>query len=294
MTISKAQSNSRHRFGAAAGSGFDRKIPLALLLGAISSTPATAHIIPVNFGTFDGASAVAPISLNSGAVGNYGWADGADADWADTHKLAAFAFTLTGRANVLLQFDKKANAFGINGMVPGFSLYLGSPHSGAVGSDHDYSVGSELLRVADCAATPGCTATEGSFRSLTSWNITNDPDPRAASPSRFEYIGSAYDGSQTLPAANSPLADGNAYLIPGGDGLQDGSVSKLFSNLAPGSYTVFVGGAVYTSQANNANRGVSGSFSLTPAAVPVPGAVWLFGSALAVFGAAKKRKARPL
>ncbi len=291
MTTSKAQSKPPHRPRAATGIGSGRTIPLALLLGALSPTPAAAHIIPTNFGTFDGSSAVAPISLNSGTVGNYGWADGADADWADTHKLAAFSFTLTGRANVLLQFDKRANAFGINGLVPGFSLYLGTPHAGAVGADHDYSVGSELLRAADCAATPGCTATEGSFRSLSSWNITNDPDSGAASPSRFSYIGSAYDGSQTLPAANSPLQDGNAYLIPGGDGLQDGSVAKLFNNLAPGSYTVFVGGAAYSSQTNNANRGILGSFSLTPAAVPVPGAVWLFGSALAFFGAAKTRHA---
>jgi hypothetical protein len=267
-----------------------KNLLLALMVTGLSSTPAMAHIIPTDFGTFDGTLPVAPIALNGGMVGNFGWVDGADADWGDTHKLAPFTFTLTGIANVTLQFEKKSNAFGINGLVPGFSLYQGLPHSGAIGADHDYSVGSELIRTEDCAATPGCSTTEGSFRALSSWRITNDPDPTGTSSSVFTYIGSAYDGSQTLPATNSPLHDNNPYLIPGGDGLQDGIVSMSFANLGPGSYTVFVGGSVYSSQTNTASRGVLATFSLTPTAVPLPGAVWLFGSALVFTGLTGRRK----
>lgn len=267
-----------------------KNLYLTLLLTGLSATPAMAHIIPTDFGTFDGTLPVAPIALNGGMVGNFGWVDGSDADWGDTHKLAPFTFTLTGAANVRLQFEKKANAYGINGLVPGFSLYQGLPHSGAIGADHDYSVGSELIRTEDCAATPGCTSTEGSFRALSDWRITNDPDPTGTSPSVFTYVGSAYDGSQTLPAANSPLQDGNPYLVPGGDGLQDGIVSMLFANLGPGSYTVFVGGSVYTSQTNTANRGVLATFSLTPVAVPLPAAAWMFGSALSGFIGLRRRR----
>jgi len=272
-------------------SAFKKSLHLALLLAGLSSTTAMAHIIPTDFGTFDGTLAVAPIAKNSGVTGNFGWADGADADWGDTHKTTTFTFTLTGAADVNLLIQKKVNAFGGTGLIPGFSLYQGLPHLAPAGADHDFSVGSELIRANDCAATPGCATTEGSFRALTSWSITNDSDPTATSPSQFTYIGSAYDGSQTIPAANSPLQDGNPYLVPGGDGTQDGTVSMLFSNLGPGSYTVFVGGSDYASQANSAARGVLATFSLTPTAVPIPAAIWLFGSAFAVLGLTGRRKA---
>ena len=266
-----------------------KSLRLTLLLAGLSSTTAMAHIIPTDFGTFDGTLAVAPIAKNNGVSGNFGWADGADVDWGDTHKTATFTFTLTGAADVSLRFEKKVNAFGGTGLIPGFSLYQGAPAYGA-NLDHDFSIGSELIRANVCAATPGCTTTEGSFRALTSFSITTDADPTGTSPNVFTYVGSAYDGSQTIPSANSPLQDGNPYLIPGGDGTQDNIVSMLFPNLAAGSYIVFVGGADYASQANTAARGVLATFSLNPTAVPVPAAVWLFGSALAGLGVFGRRK----
>ena len=266
-----------------------KSLHLTLLLAGLSSTTAIAHIIPTDFGSFDG-TLVAPIAKNSGVSGNYGWADGADVDWGDTHKTATFTFTLTGAADVSLRFEKKVNAFGGTGLIPGFSLYQGTPAYGA-NLDHDFSIGSELIRANVCAATPGCTTTEGSFRPLTSFSITTDADPTGTSPNVFTYVGSAYDGSQTIPSANSPLQDGNPYLISGGDGTQDNIVTKLFPNLAAGSYIVFVGGADYASQANSATRGIGGTLTVTPVApVPIPAAVWLFGSALAGLGIFGRRK----
>jgi hypothetical protein len=57
------------------------------------------------------------------------------------------------------------------------------------------------------------------------------------------------------------------------------------TNLAAGFYTVFVGGA---------NAALTGSpINLNVAAVPVPGAVWLFGSALmGLIGAQRKKMAK--
>jgi len=270
-----------------------KPLHLALLLAGLSSTSAMAHIIPVSFGTFDGTVAATAAGsgtgVNNGASGNFGWIDGADGDWGDTHKIATYTFTLTNAAaDVTLQFQKKSNAFGGNGLVPGFTLYQGVAH---IGEDHDYSVGSELLRTEDCAATPGCTTTEGSLRSQATFRITRDSDPTGVNPSVFTYIGSAYDGTQTLPAVNSPLYDGNPYLVPGGDGLADGSVSLLFPHLAPGNYIAFVGGAIYSPQTNQNARGIGGFLTIAPiAAVLVPGAVWLFGSALAGLLGMKRRK----
>ncbi len=256
---------------------------LALLLASLSSTSAMAHIIPINFGTFDGSVATtvagSGTGVNSGASGNYGWIDGADADWGDTHKIGTYKFTLTGAAaDVTLKFQRESNAFGGTGLIPGFTLYQGVAHEG---SDLDYSIGSELLRAAECAATVGCTTTEGSLRSLNSFRITDDSEPGGVNPSVFTYVGRAYDGlSQTL--------DGN--LIAGADGLADGIVELLFQNLVPGNYMAFVGGANYGSQTNNTARGIGGFLTITPVVVPVPGAIWLFGSALAGLIGMKRRK----
>lgn len=265
---------------------------LAYLAAGLFSTSAMAHIIPVDFGTFDGSVATTTVEKNNGASGNYGWIDSTDVDWGDTHKSATYTFTITGQAaDVSLTFRGKSNAFGGTGMAPGFTLYQGVPH---VGSDHDFSIGSELLRATDCAATPGCTTTEGSQRALTSFRITNDADPTGISPSVFTYVGSAYDGSaQSLPAVNSPLQDGNPFLVPGFDGTADNAVTLLFPNLAPGSYIAFVGGTTYSNQGssgNNAARGIGGTLSILPSAVPIPAAVWLFGSALAGMGIIGRRK----
>lgn len=267
---------------------------LVAVAGFVPGHESLAHIVPVNFGSFDGAVAATNngtgTGVNSGTSGNYGWIDGADGDWADSHKVGYYAFTLTGTAaDVTLTFQRKSNAFGGSGLIPGFTLYEGVAHGG---EDHDFSIGSELIRAVDCAATAGCTTTEGSFRALTTFRITNDADPTGANPAVFTYIGHAYDGNNvTLPGANSPLYDNNPYLVLGADGVADGVVSRTFQNLAPGNYLAFVGGAAYTTQTNQAGRGIGGTLTITP--VPVPAAVWLFGSGLAgLVGILKRRQTR--
>ncbi len=260
-------------------------LPL-LLAGSLTATSAMAHIVPVDFGSLDLGVATTTIEKNNGVAADNGWIDGADGDWGDTHHIGTYTFTLagTGSADVTLALRGKSNAFGGAGLSPGFTLYEGVPH---VGADHDFSPGSELIRTADCAATPGCATTEGSLRSLTSFRITTDADPTGTSPSVFTYIGHAYDGSQTIPGANSPLYDGQPFLVPNGDGTLDRAVSMTFHDLAAGNYIVFGGGANYAAVTTPA-RGMGLTLTVTP--VPVPAAVWLFGSGLAgLAGLARRR-----
>jgi len=246
---------------------FKKTLHLAILLAAMSSTTAMAHLFPVDLGTFDSTPGATGTALSS-TTGNFGWIDGTDANWADTHKLAPFSFTLTAAADVLLSFEGKVAAGGRAGLNPGFSLYLGLPHIAPDGPDHDYSVGSELIRTTDS----GGAVTEGSFRALTSWRITNDADPEALDASNFTYIGHAYDGSQDYGFGN----------IPGGDGLLDNKVSKTFY-LEAGTYTAFVGGSNYASQSNTASRGIGGSITVVP--LPAPFALLLSGLGfLGIFG----------
>lgn len=262
-------------------------LPL-LLAGSFMSTSAMAHITPVDIGDFNLGTAVTTTERNAGASGDKGWIDGADGDWGDTHKIGTYTFTLTGEgsADVTLALRGKSNAFGGAGMSPGFTLYEGTAH---VGGDHDYSIGSELMRTADCAATPGCTTTEGSLRSLTSFRITTDADPTGTDPSTFTYIGHAYNGSVTLPGANSPLYDGQPYLVPNGDGTATGNaVSFTFSNLTAGEYIVFAGGTNYAA-VTEPGRGMGLTLTVTP--VPVPAAAWLFGSGVIGLWGMYRRKA---
>lgn len=253
-------------------------LALSLILGgSFMSTSAMAHITPIDIGDFSLGTAVTTTERNNGVSGDKGWIDGADGDWGDTHAFASYSFSLVGEgsADVTLALRGRSNAFGGAGLSPGFTLYEGVAH---VGGDHDFSPGSELIRIADCAATPGCTTTEGSFRALTSFRITTDADPTGTDPSEFTYIGHAYNGSVTLPGANSPLYDNQPYLVPNGDGTATGNaVSFTFSNLTAGDYLVFAGGTNYPAVTSPA-RGMGLTLSVTP--VPVPAAAWLFGSGL--------------
>lgn len=238
----------------------------AIALAALSSSTAFAHLSPNNLGSFDGTPGANGSALGS-VTSNFGWIDGTDADWSDTHKLKPFSFSLTEAADVLLSFEGKAAGGGRAGLNPGFSLYLGLPHpiTSDLSADHDYSVGSELIRSTDCAATAGCSSTEGSFRALTSFRITNDADPQALDAINFTYIGHAYDGSQNYGIG----------IIPGGDGLLDNKVQKSF-HLEAGTYSAFVGGSNYASQsAAVRSYGVSGSLTVVP--LPAPFALLLSG-----------------
>lgn len=71
--------------------------------------------------------------------------------------------------------------------------------------------------------------------------------------------------------------------------LGDSSVAALSFNFSAGNYLIVMGGSC--SSATCASAGAqSASLSISPAAVPLPGTVWLFGSAVAgVIGASRRK-----
>lgn len=116
---------------------------LAILSAACVSLSAEAHVSYTgrNFGAFDSNGGSTTIS-NQTASGNYGWADGLDADFGDSHRLRAFRFTLTDTVNVTftVEANPTATPTSVGGLLPGFSIYSGLAHLPPFQADHDFSV----------------------------------------------------------------------------------------------------------------------------------------------------------
>ena len=233
-----------------------------------------------NFGTFDNTYATSTLT-GQAVPGNFGWIDGTDSDYGNSHKLRAYRFTLTEPTTVTLSFkeatsqgtDFQGNVFTSQlGLTPGFSLYQGLAHVAPEPSDHDSGVLSPASR-------PGYT--EGSFRALADWSIGNDPGNLngttiPASLSFFKFIGDAYDGT--------------GY---GSDGTLNHLVSKTFLNLAAGDYSVFVGGADYLAQdLKNPNLstqyGITGT--LVAGVVPEPETYAMLLAGLCMIGTVARRR----
>ncbi len=219
------------------------------------------------------------ITINNVSSG-FGWADGTDADFGDSHRTRAFRFTLT---------EPKVLTISVTGVqvgaapalqFPGFSLYSGLAHVAPDALDHDASP----ITAAYLSTLGGVQPKEGAFRALTDWVIGNedvyntpgDPLSGVAVPASLKtltFIGYAVDGTE----AN--FGTGNGVI---GDGIADGTVSKTF-NLGPGDYSLFVGGADYYNQpdAPYVNYGVTVS-------IPEPTSTALLG--VSVLGLALRRR----
>lgn len=232
----------------------------ALLLGSLT---ASAHISYSgrDFGVV--VPNTAPVTLSNQAVtSNFGWADGTDADFGDSHKLRAFRFSLAAPAYVTITFSGSTNGGTKDGSIkPGFSIYQGlahlSPITDAPGSpDHDGSA----ISLAYLASLGG-DAKEGVFRSLTDWRVGGDNqtgptfDFEAADGlSTFVFMGYVVDGDASLFGPASGIV---------GDGNADGTVTKSLY-LPAGDYSIFVGGANYAGQSptpDATSYGLTGTIS---------------------------------
>jgi len=238
----------------------------ALLL---MSGTASAHITygsgaaSRNFGTI--VPGAAPITISNQTVtSNFGWADGTDADHADSHKLRYYRFNVTTPGYFTITFRGSTNGDTRDGSIkPAFSLYRGLAHvapiTNAPGSaDYDTSAISLAYR-----ATLGYT-TEGSFHALKTWRIGGDNQTGPL----FDF--EAADGLSTFTYVTH-IADGDSTLFgtaPGvaGDGNADGTVTKSIY-LTAGDYTIAVGGANYAGQAPTPDATVYGLVGTVSAAV---------------------------
>lgn len=239
----------------------------AAVLAATAALPVHAHIgySGRNLGTYGAAGGTMTIA-NQTVSSNFGWADGLDADFGDSHRLRAFRFTLTEATTVTFTVEAHATATptSLGGLLPGFSIYSGLAHVAPFQADHDGAAAT----VAYLAGLPGVPK-EGAFRAMDNWQISNDAgDPFSV----FTYMGSAFDADLNGTASGS-------FMLPAGD------------------YSVFVGGVNYVAQlgamAPYPNYGLRAMLDVAAAPAPVPEpetwAMLLAGLAL-VGGAVRRRR----
>jgi hypothetical protein len=238
-------------------------------------------------------------NLTQTVSSSFGWADATDDDWGDSHRGRFFRFTLNTSASVMISVERNAGGTGAAGtFLPAFSLFSGLAQRGNnEGVQQGAVFRAEALAHDNAALSTNSrpAGTEGSFRALTGWSIGNDPtyvtandptsgiliEPRLAS---FTYIGHAADGT----SANFGLAPGIL-----GDGNADGYVTATIHGLAPGQYSLFVGGANYAAQtAEPGPTYPSYGANVTVQAVPEPSAWALLALGGATLGVALRRKLR--
>lgn len=173
---------------------------------------------------------------------SFGWADGTDASWGDSHRNTYFRFVLDATTSVSVSVarnDLPAQTGSAGLLLPAFSLYrIGT--GTMPGGTHDSSVGS-IAYLTGLFGTGsdglGGSGKEGSFNAIGDWQIYSDAPTSALGD--FRYIGHAADGT----SANYGLAGGI-----NGDGIADGLVGLTFTDLLAGEYFIVVGGANYDAQ----------------------------------------------
>lgn len=238
---------------------------------------------------------------NQRVTSDFGWADGADADWGDSHRLRWAKFTLSETSVVTLtvsaaSFDYLSGGntlTALGDLIPGFSLYSGlAPAAAFEAGDHpDYLANHPgfLPTLNPNYLGAGITGTrEGAFNASGDFWLGNKLAEVGASgwaSARLGYIGQAVDGAGVD-------VNGDKVIDITGDGSADGTVSASFT-LAAGSYSLIVGGARYASpyidfDAGSAQRGFSAALSVT--AVPEPEGWALMLAGLGLIGLIARRR----
>lgn len=279
-------------------------VPLCAAVCAALSSHASAHV-SYNGRDFllDGIqSGTGTYTLNNLSVAsNFGWSDGLDADWGDSHLVKFTKFTLTQETQVDITV-KRANdvptstGTALNDFIPGFTLYSGLAVPGAHdGGDHPdfYAFHDGYLPSVRFFDGVHAGRKEGAFNAHGDFVMSNKKEEAELNgipwgASRLTYKALNFDGVSVDVNGDRT---GDYY----GDGAQDGVVTTRYT-LGPGVYSLVIGGACYACQYTEsasifeANRGFSASLTLAPVPEPESYAMLLAGLGVIGFVGQKRRK----
>lgn len=227
------------------------------------------------------------IDLNlSGGIGSndmkrYGWIAGTNPSLGDSHNVSFFKFHLNQDSSVNITMTSTQNELGLN---PAFTLYAGlmgdlahddtafdplnpvdgPPSFNKIASPVDDGVTTDALgRVSPFRDTANSDF-EGQFNALGSWSMASDPEDGGVWRV-IEYLTHKND-----TAGNESLLD---YFLPAGD------------------YTIIASGAACNTTALSCTSPlITGIVSLNASPVPVPAAMYLFGTGLAGLAGLARRQ----
>jgi hypothetical protein len=242
----------------------NRKLRKALLatlgvtaLAGISTHASAQTVVDLGVLTAAGLS-------SSGLVAKYAW-DGTNGlggppnnnGWNHTTKWFMFTVDSTDTVNI-----KVTNTNGTTGFNPAFSLFqTAGAYNGANHSSH-------VWNQTGITGESAFMATGSGNDKVTSW---------------LGYANSGTTGWTN--GGGTGIGTGSA-----GSSVVAGTSADLTLSLAAGQYLIGLGGSCYTDGSATACGTGQASFSLAVNAVPIPAAVWLFGSALAGMGVIGRRR----
>jgi hypothetical protein len=285
----------------------------AALLGVaglfLSVGQSSAHVVYGN-SLFSDASIVDPITGVAGVGSafsnqdrtvrsNAGWVAGLDATTGgDTHNTRFMYFNLAEAATINFTVNATANSNGASLLNPGYSLFSGAVPN--VSHDGGYYPGKTTF------ASWSPFAAENA-------DILAQPDNGGIGARWGDFRANADVTMRADDSLGNPIVSTMAYTGLFGANSNGNSISGQYT-LGPGLYTIVVGGVNSTDLAallshaiatngdyttpsgaltgyNNARLARNFNIQFDVAPVPLPAAVWLFGSGLAgVIAIARRRK----
>jgi hypothetical protein len=255
---------------------------------------ASAHVV---FGQslFSDASAVDPITGLTGVGStfsiqdrnvrsNAGWVAGLDATtWGDTHNARFMYFNLAGAATIDFTINATANSNGASLLNPGYSLFSGSVPN--VSHDGGYYAGQSTFASwspfaasnANIIANGGAiTEKWGEFRANADVTLRADDANNNPIVSTMKYTGLfGLTSNGNSITGHYQLGPGLYTMVVGGTDTSELAALLSHAIATNGDYTTPSGALTGYNNARLA-RNFNIQFNVTP--VPLPAAIWLFGS----------------
>lgn len=219
---------------------------------------------------------------------NIGWADAAEANWGDSHHAAWFSFTLA--TDSIVSIEAKALAagtyptLGTNGLQTTSASNPTGTYTAVTLDDIAFSLYKGLFNA------PGGAAYENAY------HYAIPGDTTSAHVLWHDFSLDNKEGGWNANGDSTLWNDaGNAKTInfvAAVNNLTNGTEQLLNVFLTAGSYSIAVGGAVLPSDAlaDHGSKHAVQAQLLSVQPVPVPGAAWLFGSAIAGMIGFNRRK----